>query len=410
MKKLILVLIAMLAISHFLHAEDTVKVVWEKKDSFYNNPLFNTKNSKIFCNDDYGFIGIRNVLSGEIENTIQHYNKKDYLSLCANIVTDSFIIAASNNNLIIINSNNFDTIKVIHIPFDYMNSSGLKSFISQDYQNIIIAAADAGVLIYETTTWQLIKQITKYPYYPKEYEKPHVDYAIFFPDGKRIAFASQFTFIYDLEKDSIIKQLDGIEPIITNDGKYIATSYYNNKIMLHSAINYEKVKEFDIPNTIFKYNFSKNSKYFITSNIDNDVTIWKLENLSIYNKCSYPIRNFDISNDNKFLVSGVMLFRILWDTTSLSVPEHQDESLKILNCYPNPATESIIVEYNALNTTQLTIKLLDILGNTLYQTTKENITSGTHQEIIQTTNYPNGEYFVTLEQNGKTAVYKLVKE
>ena len=124
----------------------------------------------------------------------------------------------------------------------------------------------------------------------------------------------------------------------------------------------------------------------------------------------YGGETFSVSNDNKHIAVSSSLLRVIWDPTALSVQEHQDESLKILNCYPNPSTESIIVEYNALNTTQLTIKLLDILGNTLYQTTKENITSGTHQEIIQTTNYPNGEYFVTLEQNGKTAVYKLVKE
>ena len=268
MKKLIQIIIAMLAISHFLHAEDTVKVVWEKKDNYYLGPQFTPDNKYIVASsDDYKSFCLRMIENGEIYKKVLPY--RDGINIGSGCVSNNnkFIIAYAETKIVIYDRMTFDTIISLLINFDELHY-GISVRFSKDSKYLIIGAADAGVLIYETTTWQLIKQITKYPYYPKENEKPHVDRAEFFPDGKRIAFSSQFTFIFDLEKDSIIKQLDGLYPRISNDGKYIATSYIDKSIMLYDANTFVKVKDIEMSNTSFSYNFSNNGKYLVINSSD----------------------------------------------------------------------------------------------------------------------------------------------
>ena len=77
-----------------------------------------------------------------------------------------------------------------------------------------------------------------------------------------------------------------------------------------------------------------------------------------------------------------------------------------LNVYPNPASDEINVEFNAMNGTY-TVSLLDLTGRVIYTTASNNV-SGTQTISVPVTSIANGSYIIKVAGNGVSTVQNVV--
>jgi hypothetical protein len=77
---------------------------------------------------------------------------------------------------------------------------------------------------------------------------------------------------------------------------------------------------------------------------------------------------------------------------------------------PNPFNNELTLTLNANNTSSTaTIVIMDMIGKTHYAST-EQLLSGANTITINTTNMPDGIYFIRASYNGQTFTQKVVKK
>ncbi len=76
--------------------------------------------------------------------------------------------------------------------------------------------------------------------------------------------------------------------------------------------------------------------------------------------------------------------------------------------YPNPANEFATLRYNLAKETAMEIKLMDLTGKVVFQSTKMTKNAGEHENIIHTDRLANGIYNMVLNVDGKIITKKLV--
>lgn len=77
----------------------------------------------------------------------------------------------------------------------------------------------------------------------------------------------------------------------------------------------------------------------------------------------------------------------------------------LLEIYPNPFSDYIYLKLNPITSTMLNFQLTNSYGHIVFETTK---TIGANELKIETTNLPNGLYFMTVLENGKMLSTKKV--
>ncbi|MGZ4049655.1 MAG: T9SS type A sorting domain-containing protein, partial [Bacteroidia bacterium] len=89
----------------------------------------------------------------------------------------------------------------------------------------------------------------------------------------------------------------------------------------------------------------------------------------------------------------------------------QTESLPIARLYqnnPNPAKETTHINFQINTPGFVSLKLYDILGNSISSLVNENMKTGNYSIPVETENIPNGVYFYTLETNGMKRSMKMI--
>jgi hypothetical protein len=81
----------------------------------------------------------------------------------------------------------------------------------------------------------------------------------------------------------------------------------------------------------------------------------------------------------------------------------------IINIYPNPATDKLIVQYSQQYPTKGQLQVLNSLGQVMVQADLVN-SVGMHNAMIQTSAWPQGVYFVQVQQGGQTKTQRFVKQ
>ncbi len=76
--------------------------------------------------------------------------------------------------------------------------------------------------------------------------------------------------------------------------------------------------------------------------------------------------------------------------------------------YPNPASDVLTIDLGALNEEPLSISLTDIMGQLVYAVKPSGSTTDKQIYSINTGNFPNGVYFITVNTKGKTSCQKIV--
>jgi hypothetical protein len=85
------------------------------------------------------------------------------------------------------------------------------------------------------------------------------------------------------------------------------------------------------------------------------------------------------------------------------------KGFSVTPAYPNPASTNAVVKVNLDNAANVTIKVTNVIGQTLY-TNAAQMDAGTQNININTANYPQGLYFYTVTVNGQSIANKLVVE
>lgn len=98
--------------------------------------------------------------------------------------------------------------------------------------------------------------------------------------------------------------------------------------------------------------------------------------------------------------------RLDFDPTVSINEEAINESNLVL--YPNPASNSANLEYNLTNKSDVEINVVDITGKSVYSEKINSQNSGSQKLNLNTSDYNEGVYFVTLITNGTKTTKKLV--
>ncbi len=80
-----------------------------------------------------------------------------------------------------------------------------------------------------------------------------------------------------------------------------------------------------------------------------------------------------------------------------------DNALNKVIVYPNPANEKITVDLSNSNTTTATIKLMNIVGETMLV---EQTNDTKHQ--LDLSSFPNGVYLIQIQSNNSTSTNRIV--
>ena len=88
-----------------------------------------------------------------------------------------------------------------------------------------------------------------------------------------------------------------------------------------------------------------------------------------------------------------------------------DDWASDINCtvYPNPTDENSILKFNLVKSEDIKITVSTIDGKHIYQSNKKYPT-GTSSIELQSKNYRNGIYIITLESQSGTKELKLIKQ
>ena len=118
------------------------------------------------------------------------------------------------------------------------------------------------------------------------------------------------------------------------------------------------------------------------------------------------IFRFVFTSDDTDPGNNVFLDDINMIDPAVSVKENE---LNVgLNMYPNPAKDTVTIEYNTKETHAVNIDVCDVLGKKITSINKGKVDAGNHEFEIGTTQFKSGVYFVTISIDGNPIVKRLV--
>ena len=91
----------------------------------------------------------------------------------------------------------------------------------------------------------------------------------------------------------------------------------------------------------------------------------------------------------------------------LSAPEIFKENLWI-NCYPNPVTSTITVEYYLHQGGHVDIQVMDLTGRSIATLVDANTNQGKHSVDFDLSNFQSGTYIFTLKTNNVSITKKVI--
>lgn len=107
-------------------------------------------------------------------------------------------------------------------------------------------------------------------------------------------------------------------------------------------------------------------------------------------------------NNNAALLSGNINY-----SPASGVADNYIDAASV-NCYPNPADNSITLAYSINESTLVSIDIFDLLGNKVESvSTGAQLGTGTHTQTIKTSAYANGVYLVSIKA-GESVITKRI--
>ena len=78
-----------------------------------------------------------------------------------------------------------------------------------------------------------------------------------------------------------------------------------------------------------------------------------------------------------------------------------------VNVFPNPANQFVNIQYSLLSSSQVTISVVDVLGNVVQESRVSAPSDLVQNHRMRLENLENGLYFVTINAGGSQVVKKI---
>ncbi|MGA2297765.1 MAG: T9SS type A sorting domain-containing protein, partial [FCB group bacterium] len=388
--------------------QDTSDIVWQVMSPAEIRSIQFSPDSKWILTghgDDYN-TRIWNVADGSLIHEILNQEQPVFSH------DGKFIASRKNQNIFIWSTTTWNTIKVIPTPCQVFQVQ-----FSPEDKNIACALHPCGLLIYEIETSKLLKTIINFPFYtdPKTGEGRSADYFDFSPDGNFIVFSGQSSFIYDLNRDSIVATYPNIQPRYSPDGKFLMNKTWEPN--LNQAMNYfdlntgKMLWTKDMGQDNFDFCFSSDNKYVVTASEASPIISWDVQNGKEVYQYSLPYSahtNIACSNDGKYVATCISTRLYLLGSKFTTVNEANNPIIKTI--YPNPSTGMVKLEYNLQKSENIVLIISNQTGQKINSIDLSLLPSGQHNYEFDTHSLPVGIYFIVLKSNSFSETFKLIKE
>jgi WD40 repeat protein len=343
---------------------DSTDIVWEK---YYGGDIYDMTFSPNDSLIATGKVLSINILSKKTGEFLQNLSGNSTF-WCVRFSPDGKFLASINRDgyLRIWNTNDWKIVFSIRYENEFMTNIEF----SKDGKYLALSANVFGLIIYNTSDWSINTTITDFPYYkePKFGGTKKVDALDFNPDGTKIVFSGDWTFVYDLAAKTIIKKYNGLVPKYSPDGKYIANKTIgssNNYLQIYNTLNDSLEINIPMGNNNFDYSFSADGKYIATSSDRGFLKIYNIKNNSLEYIFEYKIPSalklISFSNDlkNMVLTNGlVILLKYPFLKTDIKFNENTNKTYFSIS--PNPASDYIFVSHAVLDAAS--IEIYNIFG------------------------------------------------
>jgi len=200
---------------------------------------------------------------------------------------------------------------------------------------------------------------------------------------------------------------------LSNNCKYIAYCVGNSElgVEIYELETKKLIQKLPIDgNSLTGIEFSPDDKYVVTSNgpDGNSLIISEVETgkeIHRYWPSSYDC--IDVSNNSKFVLGAIgryiRLFKARYEI--VSVPE-KNEILKTI--YPNPATNTAIIEFEQKASANTKIELINTNGEIIKSVFNCFLESGEHTFHINTSDITTGSYFIVVQSQKEKIVFQLI--
>ena len=400
--------------------EDTV---WVKKtdqmEGFYQVKFSN--NDSIIVAHGYQGAILYNTYTGEEIKRIPFNAEVHFFNKDKNFIQ----LAPSRDMLIIFDTKNFKAIDTLE--YDSLSIGDI--IISNDEKKVI------GIVSNGLRVWNLFKHniiLTKL-YKAEEYQtslqtgqisitNDNSQFIVterrefYFPEYPYNAFSLRHN-VYDiLTLDSIDTFVDKAAYRLSNTNKYIAFRRTSKDygVEIYDYSSKELVQKLEINGyNLTGIEFSPDDKYIVTSSgpSTNALLVWSIENGEIvYNYPGGSYSNVGISKSGKYIISstGRYLFLINFKNGTSIVENDKEKYLKTI--YPNPATNTAIIEFEQKTSGNTRIELLNIQGILLKTIINKFLESGRQIIEINTSDIPSGYYYIIVQNEKEQYVFQLVVE
>ena len=102
------------------------------------------------------------------------------------------------------------------------------------------------------------------------------------------------------------------------------------------------------------------------------------------------------------------IYKIKIDPSSISDFNINEPKVKLYQNYPNPFQNKTTIKYYLESESEVTLKVLDLLGRELFLLDKGYKESGEHEVEFENKNLPDGFYIYSLQIGSKTFVKKMI--
>jgi hypothetical protein len=118
------------------------------------------------------------------------------------------------------------------------------------------------------------------------------------------------------------------------------------------------------------------------------------EQLYYIDKANFTDADFSVTN------SGIPMV--------LGIKEYQNKNLSVSQNYPNPFSSLTNIDVTLQKSTDLTVEVTNLLGQTVYSQQSKSLNAGTHTYTIDGANLGAGIYFYTIRTNETSVTQKMM--
>lgn len=285
---------------------------------------------------------------------------------------------------------------------------------SKDGKYLAVCSYDSHIYIIDVQTRQVVKS----------YKCPtgYVTNIVFSSDGKKLLTTNSDNsiFIWSFETDELLLSFKGHTDLITNiaadpNGNTIATCSFDKTVKIWNSITGELISTFTEQDSVYNIAYGKDGRFLAVSS-GNSVNIWEVEAGIIRSSLqghTNTVTCLAYSPDNKFIATGSKdlsikiwknnvdtlhsdqsssPFSIVSETTSI---KNQNGQNRILSIRQNPSDEKATIELNLIEEGISSLKIYN--SNGFLMESYGFSTSGSRTIEVDTKNFSNGLYFITIE-------------